>query len=332
MAVMTESAPRRRPLDLNISWTDVGPFLALAALLVVGYLINPDFLSATNLANVITRSAFIAIIAVGATFVISSGGLDLSVGSMAAFITGITIMFMNAVAPHAGIWAIPAGMAVAILVGLLCGLANGLIVTVGRIEPFIATLGTMGIFRALITYLTDGGTIPIDRSLREAYRPVYFGTVAGVPVPILISIAVAAVASFILYKMKYGRKCAAVGANEDVARYSGISVIRTRTVAYIVQGVCVAIAAICYVPRLGAATPTTGQLWELQVITAVVIGGTALRGGKGHVWGTVAGAVILELIANLMVLSDFVSEYLVAAVQGVIIIIAMLIQRFSNSK
>ncbi|AGB47816.1 MULTISPECIES: ABC transporter permease [Mesorhizobium] len=332
MAVMTGSPSTHRVGDLNITWTDVGPFLALAALLVVGFLINPDFLSATNLANVITRSAFIAIIAVGATFVISSGGLDLSVGSMAAFVTGITIMFMNAVAPHAGLWAIPAGMLVATLVGLMCGLANGLIVTIGRIEPFIATLGTMGIFRALITYLTDGGTIPIDRSLREAYRPVYFGTVGGVPIPILISVAVAAVASFVLYKMKYGRKCAAVGANEDVARYSGISVIKTRTIAYIVQGVCVAIAAICYVPRLGAATPTTGQLWELQVITAVVIGGTALRGGKGHVWGTVAGAVILELIANLMVLSDFVSEYLVAAVQGVIIIIAMLIQRLSNSK
>ncbi|MBZ9682350.1 ABC transporter permease [Mesorhizobium sp. BR1-1-4] len=329
---MTGSPSTHRVGDLNITWTDVGPFLALASLLVVGFLINPDFLSATNLANVITRSAFIAIIAVGATFVISSGGLDLSVGSMAAFVTGITIMFMNAVAPHAGLWAIPAGMLVATLVGLMCGLANGLIVTIGRIEPFIATLGTMGIFRALITYLTDGGTIPIDRSLREAYRPVYFGTVGGVPIPILISVAVAAVASFVLYKMKYGRKCAAVGANEDVARYSGISVIKTRTIAYIVQGVCVAIAAICYVPRLGAATPTTGQLWELQVITAVVIGGTALRGGKGHVWGTVAGAVILELIANLMVLSDFVSEYLVAAVQGVIIIIAMLIQRFSNSK
>ena len=332
MAVMTGSPSARRVSDLNLTWTDVGPFLALAALLVAGFLINADFLSATNLANVITRSAFIAIIAVGATFVISSGGLDLSVGSMAAFITGITIMFMNAVAPHAGVWAIPAGMVVAILVGLLCGLANGLIVTVGRIEPFIATLGTMGIFRALITYLTDGGTIPIDRSLRDAYRPVYFGTVAGIPIPILISVAVAGVASFVLYKMKYGRKCAAVGANEDVARYSGISVIKTRTIAYIVQGMCVAIAAICYVPRLGAATPTTGQLWELQVITAVVIGGTALRGDKGHVWGTVAGAVILELIANLMVLSDFVSEYLVAAVQGVIIIIAMLIQRFSNSK
>ncbi len=330
MSVITGSAALRQERDWNIGWTDFGPFLALLALLVVGFLVNPDFLSATNLANVITRSAFIAIIAVGATFVISSGGLDLSVGAMAAFITGITIMFMNSMAPEWGVWAIPAGMAVAVIVGTGCGLMNGLIVTVGRIEPFIATLGTMGIFRALITYMSDGGTIPIDRSLREAYRPVYFGTVGGIPLPILISIAVAAVASFILYKMKYGRKCAAVGANEDVARYSGISIVKTRTIAYAIQGACVAIAAICYVPRLGAATPTTGVLWELQVITAVVIGGTALRGGKGHVWGTVAGAVILELIANLMVLSDFVSEYLVAGVQGVIIIIAMLIQRFSK--
>lgn len=330
MSAATQSTSPRREREFSFSWADAGPFLALVVLLVIGFVINPDFLSVTNLSNVITRSAFIAIIAVGATFVISSGGLDLSVGSMAAFITGVTIMFMNSMVPTLGTGSVAAGMAVALLVGVACGLVNGLIVTVGKIEPFIATLGTMGIFRALITYLSDGGTIPIDRSLREAYRPVYFGTVAGIPIPILISLAVAAIGSFILYKTKYGRKCAAVGANADVARYSGISVIKTRTIAYLIQGACVAIAAICYVPRLGAATPTTGVLWELQVITAVVIGGTALRGGKGHIWGTVAGAVILELIANLMVLSDFVSEYLVAAVQGVIIIIAMLIQRFSK--
>lgn len=330
MTAVPHPTPARTERGYHFSWLDAGPFLALAALMVVGFLINPDFLSLTNLSNVVTRSAFIAIIAVGATFVISSGGLDLSVGSMVAFITGITIMFMNMMAPSLGLWAIPVGMAVALAAGVACGLANGVIVTVGRIEPFIATLGTMGIFRALITYLTDGGTIPIDRSLRDAYRPVYFGTIAGIPVPIVISLIVAALGAFILYKTKYGRKCAAVGANEDVARYSGISIVKTRTIAYVVQGACVAIAAICYVPRLGAATPTTGLLWELQVITAVVIGGTALRGGKGHIWGTIAGAVILELIANLMVLSDFVSEYLVAAVQGVIIIIAMLVQRFSK--
>ncbi|RVD30059.1 ABC transporter permease, partial [Mesorhizobium sp. M4B.F.Ca.ET.019.03.1.1] len=128
-------------------------------------------------------------------------------------------------------WAIPAGMAIAVVTGLLCGLANGVIVTVGKIEPFIATLGTMGIFRALITYMTNGGTIPIDKSLREAYRPVYFGTLGGIPIPILISAIVAVLGAFVLYKTKYGRRCAAVGANEDVARYSGISVIKTRTIA-----------------------------------------------------------------------------------------------------
>lgn len=329
MTAVSQSAPARAE-RYQFSWTEAGPFIALGVLAVVGFLINPDFLSVTNLDNVITRSSYTAIIAVGATFVLSSGGLDLSVGAMVAFVAGITIMFMNIMAPHLGLWAIPAGMVVAVVTGTLCGLLNGLIVTVGRIEPFIATLGTMGIFRALITYMTNGGTIPIDHSLREAYRPVYFGTVAGVPIPILITAVVAAIGAFILYKTKYGRKCAAVGASEDVARYSGISVVTTRTIAYVIEGACVAVAAICYVPRLGAATPTTGLLWELQVITAVVIGGTALRGGKGHIWGTIAGAVILELIANLMVLSDFVSEYLVAAVQGVIIIIAMLVQRFSK--
>jgi len=324
------ATPGREPWHQRINWVDIGPFIALAILVMAGVLINPDFLSPTNITNVVTRSAFIAIIAVGATFVISSGGLDLSVGSMTAFVTGIMIMFMNSLVPSLGGNAIIAGMALVLCVGALCGLFNGLIVTVGKIEPFIVTLGTMGIFRALITFMSDGGNIPLDRSLREPFRPVYYGNFVGIPIPILVSIAVALVGAFILYKTKFGRRCAAVGANEEVARFSGISVARVRTLAFVIQGICVAIAAICYVPRLGAATPTTGQLWELQVITAVVIGGTALRGGKGRIWGTVAGAVILEMIANLMVLSNFISEYLVAAVQGVIIIIAMLVQRFSK--
>ena len=324
---VTAAAP---PKDsgFSISWVEIGPFIALAVIAIIGALINPNFLTEANLLNVITRSSFIAIIAIGATFVISTGGLDLSVGSMMAFVTGVMIMIMNALQPELGNYAIPVGAACAIVVGALCGLFNGVIVTVGRIEPFIVTLGTMGIFRALITFMTDGGTIPIDRELRTAYRPVYFGDVFGIPVPILVTLAVVAIGAALIYRTKFGRRCAAVGANEDVARFSGVSVIRIRTLAFVIQGICVAVAAICYVPRLGAATPTTGQLWELQVITAVVIGGTALRGGKGRIWGTVAGALILEAIANLMVLSDMVSEYLVAAVQGVIIIIAMLAHRF----
>lgn len=316
----------------QIRWATLAPFIALAVIIFVGTMINSNFMSSANLVNVITRSAFIAIIAVGATFVIVSGGLDLSVGSMMAFVTGIMIMAMNGLAPAYGSWAIVMGAGVALVVGGLCGLFNGLIITVGRIEPFIVTLGTMGIFRAFITFMTDGGSLPIDRGLREAYRPVYFGNFLGIPYPVLITLVVVLVAAFLLYRTKYGRRLTAVGSNPDVARFSGVHVGKVRTMAYVIQGLCVAIAAICYVPRLGAATPTTGQLWELQVITAVVIGGTLLRGGKGRVWGTVAGALILEVIANVMVLSDLISEYLVAAVQGAIIIIAMLAHRFTRSR
>jgi len=327
---ITSAQVAARGKGWSIRWSDLGPFIALAVILVLGALLNPSFLSETNVLNVVTRSAFVAIIAIGATFVISSGGLDLSVGSMMAFVTGVMIMIMNALEPSLGSGAILVGALAALVVGALCGAANGLIVTVGRIEPFIVTLGTMGIFRALITFMTDGGSLPIDRGLRDAYRPVYFGSVLGVPIPILISLAAILLGAFLLYRTKYGRRCAAVGANSEVARFSGVPVARVQTIAYVIQGLCVAVAAICYVPRLGAATPTTGQLWELQVITAVVIGGTALRGGKGRIWGTVAGALILEAIANLMVLSDLVSEYLVAAVQGVIIIVAMLVHRFTK--
>lgn len=309
-------------------WADMAPFLALALVVVIGTMINSNFVSGTNITNVVTRSAFIAIIAVGATFVISSGCLDLSVGSMMAFVTGIMILAMNRFEPSMGANAIFVGAGIGLVVGALCGLMNGLIVTVGRIEPFIATLGTMGIFRALITWMSDGGSIPIARALREPYRPVYFGNVLGVPIPVIITLIVVLVAAFVLYRTKFGWRCTATGSNADVARFSGVSVPKVRTMAYVIQGLCVAIAAICYIPRLGAATPTTGALWELQVITAVVIGGTLLRGGKARVWGTVAGALILEIIANLMVLSNMVSEYLVAAVQGVIIILAMLAHRF----
>lgn len=306
----------------------IAPFVALALLLLLGYLANPSFISLANLTNVITRSAFVAVIALGATYVISAGGLDLSVGSMVAFVASLMILFMNSGAIADPALMLAAGMLVALLLGALCGLANGLITTVGKIEPFIATLGTMGIFRGLTTWLSQGGAITLkDRQLQALYRPVYFGDVFGVPVPILVIFVTAAIAAFILYRTRYGRHVIAVGSNEEVARYSGIPVQRVRTIAYIVQGLCVAVAVIIYVPRLGSTSATTGILWELQAITAVVVGGTALRGGVGRVWGTVCGAFILEIVGNIMLLSNFVSEYLIGAIQGAIIIIAMLVQR-----
>jgi ribose transport system permease protein len=306
----------------------IAPFVALALLLILGYFANPNFVSIANLTNVITRSAFIAIIALGATYVISSGGLDLSVGSMVAFVASLMILFMNSGVIADPMMMLITAMLVALGLGAACGLANGLITTVGKIEPFIATLGTMGIFRGLTTWLSQGGSITLrDRELQQLYRPVYFGDVFGVPIPIIVIFVTAALAAFVLYRTRYGRHVIAVGSNEEVARYSGISVQKVRTIAYVVQGLCVAVAVMIYVPRLGSTSATTGILWELQAITAVVVGGTALRGGVGRIWGTVCGAFILEIVGNIMLLSNFVSEYLIGAIQGAIIIIAMLVQR-----
>jgi ribose transport system permease protein len=317
------AAPRRR-----MSVSAVAPFLALALICALGALANPRFLSFDNLTNVLARSTFIATIAVGQTLVITGGGLDLSVGAMAAFISGLTILFLNSGLIDNMPLLIVSAMVLALAVGALCGLFNGLTTTIGKIEPFIVTLGTMGIFRSLLTWLAQGGSITIrNTDVRAAYRQVYFGDLFGVPYPVLLILGVAVAGAFILYATAYGRHVRAVGSNEDVARYSGISVARVRTITYVLQGLCVALAVIVYVPRLSSASAATGLGWELTAITAVVVGGTRLKGGVGHIWGTIAGALILEVIGNIMLLSNLVSEYLIGAVQGAIIIIAMLAQR-----
>jgi ribose transport system permease protein len=328
---MSASTIAGKPVTRWLSRQDFGavaPFAALAVLFLLGLAVNPRFMSLENIENVLTRSAFIATIAVGATLVITAGGLDLSVGSMAAFVSGVMILFMNAALIDNSILLIAVAMALSLLVGALCGLFNGLASTLGRIEPFIVTLGTMGIFRSLVTWLAQGGSITMHSpDLRAVYRPIYFGAILGVPIPILVIVIVAVAGAFVLYRTAFGRHVMAVGSNEEVARYSGINVAKVRTLTYVIQGLCVAVAVLVYVPRLGSTTSTTGLGWELQAITAVVVGGTRLRGGVGRIWGTICGALILEVIGNIMVLSDFVSEYLIGAVQGAIIIIAMLVQR-----
>ncbi len=162
--------------------------------------------------NVITRSAFIAIIALGATYVITSGGLDLSVGAMVAFVASLMILFMNSGSIANPAVMLIAAMALALAIGAACGLANGLITTIGRIEPFIATLGTMGIYRGLTTWLSQGGAITLrNPEIQTLYRPVYFGNVLGVPVPVIVIFVTAALAAFVLYRTRYGRHLTAVG-------------------------------------------------------------------------------------------------------------------------
>ncbi|WP_146585567.1 ABC transporter permease [Puniceibacterium confluentis] len=323
------AAPPRRRLNLHV----LGPVLALVALIVLGASLNANFLGYGNVTNVLARSAFIGIIAVGMTFVITAGGIDLSVGSMAAFVAGVMIMAMNAMIPTLGVGVplILAGMCVALLAGLAAGLLNGFLISKVGIEAFIVTLGSMGIYRSLVTWLADGGTLSLDFAARGFYRPVYYDGLLGVSWPIIVFAIVAVLGELTMRHTPFGRHCAALGANEQVAKYSAVKVDRVRMGTYVLLGMLVGLATIMYVPRLGSASGSTGTLWELEAIAAVIIGGTVLKGGFGRVWGTVVGVLILSLIDNILNLASIVSPYLNGAIQGVIVILAVVLQREGKS-
>ncbi|WP_173931558.1 ABC transporter permease [Chelativorans sp. Marseille-P2723] len=307
----------------------LGPLFALIALIILGAMLNSNFLSYGNVTNVLARSAFIGIIAVGMTFVITAGGIDLSVGSMAAFVAGVMILAMNSLIPlmGVGIPLILVGMALALLTGFAAGMINGVLISKVRIEAFIVTLGSMGIYRSLVTWLADGGTLSLDFDLRALYRPVYYGGLFGVAWPIIVFALVAFAGELLMRHTAFGRHCAAIGANEQVARYSAVNVDRARTATYVLLGTLVGLATIMYVPRLGSASGSTGVLWELEAIAAVIIGGTVLKGGFGRIWGTVVGVLILSLIDNILNLASIVSPYLNGAIQGVVVILAVVLQR-----
>ncbi|CAE6697495.1 ABC transporter permease [Paraburkholderia haematera] len=329
----TEAVQSGRALRLAHRLYALGPLVGLIALCVVGTLLNRDFATLDNLMNVLTRTSFIGIIAVGMTFVIISGGIDLSVGSMAALIAGSMIWLMNGLAAGVGghtlapLLIVTLGIVLALVLGGLFGCAHGLLITKGRIEPFIVTLGTLGIFRAVLTWLADGGALTLDNSLSDLYGPVYYASLFGVPVPIWVFLVVAAGGALILNRTAFGRHVQAIGSNEQVARYAAIRVDTVKIITYVLLGICVGVATVLYVPRLGSATPTTGLLWELEAIASVVVGGTALKGGEGRVVGTVIGAILLSVIANILNLTSIISVYLNAAVQGVVIIFVAFVQR-----
>ncbi|PCJ25003.1 MAG: ABC transporter permease [SAR86 cluster bacterium] len=313
----------------RIDLKTAGPFIALVVIFVIGILVNDAFLSTGNLSNILARSSFIGIVAIGATFVITAGGIDLSVGSMAAFISGCMILLMNTLmgSIDSMVAIILLALLASIGIGAVAGLINGLLTTKAKIEAFIVTLGTMGIYRSLVTYMADGGTLSLNFTIGDVYSEVYYGTLLGLPYPVWVFLTVAIIGYVLLNKTVFGRHCFAVGSNENVARYSAINVDRVKTATYVLQGICVSIATIIYVPRLGSASGQTGILWELEAIAAVIIGGTVLKGGYGRIWGTVVGALILTLIGNILNLTDVVSNYLNGAVQGIIVIIAVYLQR-----
>ncbi|MCH7904764.1 MAG: ABC transporter permease [Armatimonadetes bacterium] len=318
---------------------EYGVLVALIALIVIAAIWKTDtFLSAVNLRNIVNQSAAVGIIAVGMTVVIMTRGIDLSVGSAVALSAVIGLKFMNGQLANGGSEGpvIALAMLIVVVVGVAVGAFNALLVTVGRVAPFIATLGGLVAFRSLTKVVAGGGQVKADSLVFEELASKGIA-IPGAQLPngepvmvtwgIMLFVAVALAYGVLLSKTAFGRHVVAVGANERAARYSGINAKSVRAIAYTLLGLCVGLAAVVQAVRYSAIAPQqTGVFYELDAIAAVVIGGTSLAGGKGRIWGTVVGVMILAVISNLLVLMNVSSDWQ-DFVKGAIILIAVLMQR-----
>jgi len=287
----------------------------LVVLCVLLWILTPFFLTRSNLLNVMEQTALNAIVAVGMTFVIVSGGIDLSVGSIVA-LSGVVL----ASALQAN-WPVSAAIAVGLLVGALTGLLNGLLITRGRLPPFIATLGLMSVARGAALVYTEGRPIS---GFGAGYRWLATGRVLDVPMPVILTALVYAAAWFVLTRTRFGRYVYAIGGNEEATRLSGVAVRFHKTMVYVLSGFMSALAAVLLTARLNSAQPIAGMMYELDAIAATVIGGTSLLGGEGSLGGTLIGALIMGVLKNGLNLLG-VSSFLQQIVIGVVIIGAVVI-------
>jgi ribose transport system permease protein len=305
---MLKGATARRARELG---TLVGLVL-LAGLLS---LLTPYFLSVSNLLNVMEQTSINAVIALGMTFVILSGGIDLSVGSLLA-LSGVVL----ATALQAG-WPASAAIAAGMAVGAVCGLLNGLLITKGRLPAFIATLGMMSIARGAALVFTEGRPIS---GFGAGFRQLSTARIVGIPAPVLITIAVYVLGHFLLTRTRFGRYVYAIGGNEEATRLSGISAGFHKTMVYVLSGAASGLAAALLTARLGSAQPIAGINYELDAIAATVIGGTSLSGGIGTLHGTLIGALIMGVLRNGLNLLG-TSSFFQQVVIGVVIITAVLV-------
>jgi len=292
-----------------------GTVIGLGVLCAVLWALTPHFLTVSNLLNVAQQTSINAIVAVGMTFVILSGGIDLSVGSIVALSGVVLGALLQGGQPLAV--ALPAALAV----GLACGLLNGALVSVGRLPPFIATLGMMSVARGAALLFTEGRPVS---GFDEGFRSLATGSLALVPAPVVVMIVVYAAAHLVLTRTTFGRYVYAIGGNEEATRLSGVAVRFHKTAIYGVSGVMSAIAAIVLTARLNSAQPIAGTMYELDAIAATVIGGTSLMGGEGTLAGTLVGALIMGVLRNGLNLLG-VSSFLQQIVIGGVIVGAVLV-------
>ncbi|HOJ87704.1 MAG TPA: ABC transporter permease [Pseudothermotoga sp.] len=293
----------------------------LVALMIFSGILSPAFLKPRNILNIFWQTSYVGIIAIGITFVMIAGGIDLSVGSMVALLGALAIQSVNKFGDSA--LSVFLSILLTYGLGILLGFGTGLLTTKGKIPAFVTTLGGMAIYRSLVLNFANGG---VYMTISRKYSDIGMKFVLGLPLPMIVFIAYAIVAYILLDKTKFGRHVYAVGANETAALYSAIKVDMVRTLTYVVSGVSVATSAVLLSSMMSSvSSSSTGNGFELDAIAAAVIGGTSLSGGKGSVFGTFFGALILGVINNMLVMLN-VAVYLQGMVKGLIIIAAVLLQ------
>ncbi len=291
-----------------------GPALALLVILVIVAVTTPNFLATDNFQNIALQAAVLSIVAIGSTVVILTGGIDLSPGSMIALLTMLLASLMKLDG-----WSLVFAILAVLAGGAALGAINGFFVAYLKIPAFIVTLAALSAFKGLA--LTIGGGTPIF-SLSPSLEAIFYGQVFGIPLPFLYVVVLYAIAIVVLNYTKFGREIYAIGGNENAARLSGIRVKRVHMLAFVIAGGCAAIGAVLLSARLNSGSPNYGTLIELQAIAAAVVGGASLAGGRGHIFNTLIGVLIITVVQNSLNLNA-VSPAIQSIAIGLIILLAV---------
>jgi ribose transport system permease protein len=317
----SDTAAGRPQRHFHVNLQALGIFIAAAAIFAIFGVLNSNFLTLGNLRDVAVSACVNALIGIGLTFVIITGGIDLSVGSIASFvgIVSANMMVNHGVAPVAG-------LIVGLVLGFLAGAVNGLLITVLKLPPFIATLGTMSVYQGLAYVVTSGTPV---YNVPQPFVLMLNSYISGVPIVVVVVIVVALLAWLLLRRTVFGQNVIATGGSEETAWLSGVRVSRVKILVYGLSGTLAALAGLVVVARISAAQSEAGAPYLLTAIAAAVIGGANLMGGEGRIAGTLVGALILGALTNGLVLLNVPSFY-EQIVTGLVVVIAVAIDQGSR--
>lgn len=319
------SKNKKNSFDFKKFIGKMGPLVALIILIILVTILSPGFIQPSNLLNLLRQVSINAVIAFGMTFVILTGGIDLSVGSILALTGAVTASMLAS-----GVSAVVA-LLIGFLMGGILGFLNGVLIAYGKAAPFIATLATMTIFRGATYVFTNGNPIT-GAKMNSSFLFQFMGRgyLVGIPVPIFIMAIVYLILYVLLHKTTFGRKTYALGGNEQAAYIAGVKTKFVTMWIYTISGLMAALAGVILTSRLSSAQPDAGTSYEMDAIAAVVLGGTSLAGGKGRIFGTLIGALIIGTLNNGMNLLG-ISSFYQQIVKGIVILIAVLLDRRSSN-